>query len=404
MTTLLSDAFTGTDGTVWNASNWTTGQTGTASTSLILGNAGRLTTGSATGYASASRISRRANITAPADAVWSSRIRFNSSEIYPQIYVRSTDTQLDTQGGYRVALDSTNAQWEVAKVSSFTQTPLQTATSFTYTVNTWYRIIFGVVGSAIKFQIYLDGAAQPSTWTYQVTDTTITAAGPVGITAGAGNAAATTFDIDDVVITDTFPLLPQTQSIDSTKALAFTSTATATTILNPSTTQALVMHGMADIGVTRVVAATQALTITGIATAAIAAPTVFQNISAVQVMTMTSTADTAPLLFFFTTPSVREHRNRRHRLWARTYLDRGQSILKFGTSYQQIDVPGDDQIEAADAAYIGGRIYAISQGEASALRSAGYANWVNLDPTVPIDQIDFSQYGAGAYGSGPYGD
>jgi len=109
-------------------------------------------------------------------------------------------------------------------------------------------------------------------------------------------------------------------------------------------------------------------------------------------------------VFYFTTPTVRERRYlRRHRLWDRMYLDRGLSILRFGTSYQQIDNPSTDEMETADALFIGGRTYLIDEEEAGRLISAGYGHWVNDNPDDPIDEIDFSQYGAGAYGSGPYG-
>lgn len=110
-------------------------------------------------------------------------------------------------------------------------------------------------------------------------------------------------------------------------------------------------------------------------------------------------------VFYFTTPTVRERRFlRRHGLWDRMYLDRGLSILRFGTSYQQIDNPSTDQMESADALFVGGRTYLIDEEEAALLRAAGYGHWIGDDPTTPIDEVDLTQYGAGVYGSGPYGE
>lgn len=116
------------------------------------------------------------------------------------------------------------------------------------------------------------------------------------------------------------------------------------------------------------------------------------------------TADTSVTFFYFTTPTIRERRLlRRHALWDRMYLHRGQTIIRFGSSYQQIDNPSTDQMDTADALFIGGRTYAISETEADLLRTAGYGHWVNDTPDEVIDEVDFSQYGTGPYGSGPYG-
>jgi hypothetical protein len=124
---------------------------------------------------------------------------------------------------------------------------------------------------------------------------------------------------------------------------------------------------------------------------------------AVAVAVVTAVSVAAPV-FYFTTPTIRERRYlRRHRLWDRMYLDRGLSILRFGASYQQIDNPSTDEMESADALFIGGRTYLIDEDEADLLIGAGYGHWVNNNPEDPIEEIDFSQYGAGAYGAGPYG-
>ncbi len=108
--------------------------------------------------------------------------------------------------------------------------------------------------------------------------------------------------------------------------------------------------------------------------------------------------------FYFRTPSVREHPYVRHGLWSRTYIDRGVTVLKFGSSYQQWTDPDPTLITEADVVYIGGHLYFVTPDEAAALTAAGYGVWVTDDPGDPIPDVDYSAYGTGFYGTGPYGD
>ena len=52
------------------------------------------------------------------------------------------------------------------------------------------------------------------------------------------------------------------------------------------------------------------------------------------------------------------------------------TLLKTGGVYSQQRNPSDEQLSAADVAYLGGYTYTISDGEAAALTSAGYGDWV----------------------------
>jgi hypothetical protein len=85
-----------------------------------------------------------------------------------------------------------------------------------------------------------------------------------------------------------------------------------------------------------------------------------------------------PPPWLFTTPTIQERSLfSRNGLFARLHLDLGLSILKFGSSYQQITTPSTEQIESADAVYIGGRIYKITSSEAALLTLAGYGAYVS---------------------------
>lgn len=69
-----------------------------------------------------------------------------------------------------------------------------------------------------------------------------------------------------------------------------------------------------------------------------------------------------------------------HRWWNETPT--GISLLKFGTSYKQYQTPTDDDVRAADIAYLGGREYVISDSEVAALTAAGYGPNI-WDVSVP---------------------
>lgn len=123
-----------------------------------------------------------------------------------------------------------------------------------------------------------------------------------------------------------------------------------------------------------------------------------------QVVMQQNAAALVTKTFYFTPPTWHMHYPTNNRLWRRAYLDVGHSIIKTAGFYSQVDNPSDDDIELSDAAYIGGRTYAITEDEADALTAAGYGRWVTTYIGEPIPDVDFSQYGTGVYGTGPYGD
>ena len=73
-------------------------------------------------------------------------------------------------------------------------------------------------------------------------------------------------------------------------------------------------------------------------------------------------------------------------------------MLKEGGLYRQVEEPTPEQIQAADAAYLGGYKYVIDDDEGDALTTAGYGEWVQ--PYGYGDDI----YGEGFYGLDDYGE
>lgn len=82
--------------------------------------------------------------------------------------------------------------------------------------------------------------------------------------------------------------------------------------------------------------------------------------------------------FLFTPPGITQVPSGTDRLWFRFKTDRSLSVLKSGSSYTEVDTPDSEDVEAADAAYIGGRSYVVSYTEALALTAAGFGAGISI--------------------------
>jgi hypothetical protein len=215
MAALASDTFTGPNGSAFSAT-WTTGINPAAGGStLIQSNAGRFTTGSVAGtYQSTNRIARRVAITAPVNAVALFSIRWPTAvRAYPRFYIRSTNTALDTQGGYWIELNPDLNNWSIGKGTAYASTSLPTNTTADRVAKTWvagakYWVRFGVVGSELKARVWDDGSPEPAHWERTATDVTHAGAGSgCGLTIGAGSTSGggETVDLDDFSLITAFP-------------------------------------------------------------------------------------------------------------------------------------------------------------------------------------------------------
>lgn len=77
----------------------------------------------------------------------------------------------------------------------------------------------------------------------------------------------------------------------------------------------------------------------------------------------------------FRTPTTKEYLGK-YGLWGRTFLERGISVLKEGSSYRQVTDPTPEDISSATYAYLGGRSYEITSEESADLTAAGYGAWI----------------------------
>lgn len=221
MAILASENWNIADGQPWPSTAGSLGNLGLNPTSggggaSVLSGRGILTTGNGTGYLGTKRCSRRAVITAPANAVWDTQVIFNGSEVYPRLYVRSTSSLIDGAGGYFVEFTPNIGGWSISYAVAFVGPPgglpLRSG-SFSFTPGVIYRLIFGAVGPDIKMQLYPMDQPQPTAWTAELTNSVITAAGSAGMTVGAGNAPNTSLAFDNAQLLDTFPVLPSSLGI-----------------------------------------------------------------------------------------------------------------------------------------------------------------------------------------------
>jgi hypothetical protein len=78
------------------------------------------------------------------------------------------------------------------------------------------------------------------------------------------------------------------------------------------------------------------------------------------------------MAYRFTTPTISEGPAGEGRLFSRYRLTRGISVLKIDGVYYELRYPSAEEVASAQAAYIGGYSYEVSEGEKIQLEAAGY--------------------------------
>lgn len=197
MTTLVSSAFTGSDGAAWPAPWLSNGGTAT-----INSNRGQLTTG--TGAYASSEMTAGLSVT---------DVRADVTVRFPTVAGQSARINLRwdrvTGNGYRLIMPTEYNGFQIMKVSGFVETPLQEEFSSIWAVTTDYKVAFEASGKYLKAKRWT-GPTEPAGWDLIVEDTTYTGAGDVALVAVSGSTGgARSIQYDDALITDTplgFPL------------------------------------------------------------------------------------------------------------------------------------------------------------------------------------------------------
>ena len=84
--------------------------------------------------------------------------------------------------------------------------------------------------------------------------------------------------------------------------------------------------------------------------------------------------------YTFAPPHVKEGPAGFGRLFWRYGIDRGDSLLVYGTTVVRTRTPAVQDTISADYCYLGGGIYPITPAEVTILSNAGYASGITYTP------------------------
>lgn len=203
---LFADSWTGPDGTDWPA-QWTLGkQPGGGGGATIVGNQGRLSTGTAGGFSGADAVSRRwVNKAVDTEVL----VRLTNRDVggFPRLMFRHDASVFDGTSGYQLQINaSTGYQW-IRRVAGTSAVNLGSRVPFTLPTNAsrWVRV--RVIGSVLQARMWVDGADEPDSWPAgtDLIDDAITAPGYLGLYLGGGSAASRSLDFDDLEVIDRAP-------------------------------------------------------------------------------------------------------------------------------------------------------------------------------------------------------
>jgi hypothetical protein len=128
-----------------------------------------------------------------ADVEILARVRPSGSSVeLPRLTVRGSGAAA-AETGYFLKFEPSQQDYRLQKYVAGVTTNLGTAVNFTAVANVWYYIRLRVSGTTLQARVWKDGFVEPTTWSVSATDSSVTAAGWVGI----GNQVPTgTRDID----------------------------------------------------------------------------------------------------------------------------------------------------------------------------------------------------------------
>lgn len=169
------------------------------------------------------------------------RVRSSSTLVNQLRLVVRGSGSAASEAGYMVEIpSSTTGDMRVSKLVSGTQTNLGTAYTFTFVANTWYYVRFRANGTSLKARVWKDGEPEPTVWQIDITDSSVTAAGWIGV----GNLESTgTRDCDWFSIGtngDTAPL-------SSSTATTIRVSQAATEVIHATVAQARVSQTVTEV-------------------------------------------------------------------------------------------------------------------------------------------------------------
>lgn len=200
---LFTEYFNGTDGVTVPTGTWavaTTPASGSGSGFTYSGNTGWLKGGTGSG----TKIARSIVITNPTDCNISTSLKFPSGATPQNMIVWArANSALDSSSGYSITI--TPGKFYLNKWASFVATDFNPGgTAYNYAPDTWYSVRLRVVGTTVQGKIWLTASAEPATWTVSTTDSSITAAGYIGVQClNATGSGGSSVYIDNFIVDPT---------------------------------------------------------------------------------------------------------------------------------------------------------------------------------------------------------
>lgn len=426
MTVFVSDTFTGSNGASWSGTNWTTGTNSSGTSATIQGNAGRINSGTDSGYTGKRcQVVNYANQTNCEILV---DFRFPSSgntDCYFGIMLREQDSIADSRDGYQFRYHrGVSTSTKIEKCVSYTGTTL-TSTSFTVADDTWYTVRFQAIGSSLKAKIWQTSGSEPGSWTLTVTDSTYTGSGLATLVCYGGNASGGYVEVDNFSFSDgsTTTAVSASETSSSTdSAGSLVASLGAAEVGSGAEASPAQSRGAAetsssvDLGSiastpksagetsSSAEAVTSLVTLLSATEGVLATesgvqgfpPVPIQDYELVQSHDFDRRVGKGPYrLVLPWTEGPRAD----HRFFRRISVHRGLTLLRINNLFQLIEDPTYEQLTAADRIYIGGYDNWVTDDEAQDLGNAGWADYIEGFTFVPD-----AFYGAGQYGISFYGN
>lgn len=203
---VVSDTFTGTNGSAWNSTIWNMAGVSAPSTATIQSNAGQMTSGPGTGYdVLANAITNNVSITDCEVLV--SITPGSAAEQYGVVAVRCSGgwNGSHPNTGYLLEINFAAGTYTTFKAVGTVETTFSAISGFTVSVA--MRVRLRIAGTTFQTKAWILGNAEPVAWDQTNTDSAITGPGGVVLTANDGAAGTVqTVTFDDFMVQSMSPV------------------------------------------------------------------------------------------------------------------------------------------------------------------------------------------------------
>jgi hypothetical protein len=199
--TLFADTFTGTDGAQWGSAWAVSGQNGSAT---IASNEGRLATTNTSGAYARAHLAGALSVS-DSELLFSYRMNSSNPGANVAVFLRGFGGwkgKLRPANGYGIQFTPNSRTVSIKKMVNGSVTNLISTRGVRElgTAKQWVRL--QVVGNTIRYRVWSDGSAEPSTWTASVSDASVQGSGDafVAIQRTSKASEAKSITLDDLTL------------------------------------------------------------------------------------------------------------------------------------------------------------------------------------------------------------